>query len=193
VATMVRTLHHMAEPVRAIGEVGGVMSPGGVFILEFANKRNLKALLRWALRRQAWTPFDRSAVEFAALNFDFHPAAVWDWLAQTGFVVEKQLAVSHLRQPLLKRVLPLGVLVGLDTLMQRPGGLWPLSPSVFLRARRRGTGQATESLVWRCPACRGLELQEGADQVVCGTCGRVWRTRGGVYDFKTPVSGPPMD
>jgi ubiquinone/menaquinone biosynthesis C-methylase UbiE len=133
-ATMIRTLHHMADPEGALRQVRRVLGSGALFILEYANKQNLKSILRWILRRQAWSPFDRAPVEFARLNFDFHPAAVRSWLGQAGFRVTRTLTVSHFRLPLLKKVLPLVVLVWLDSLVQRTGGLWQLSPSVFLRA-----------------------------------------------------------
>src|SRR5512134_57880 len=42
-ATMIRTLHHMADAPRALGQVRNVLAGEGVFILEFANKLNLKA------------------------------------------------------------------------------------------------------------------------------------------------------
>src|SRR6185436_7909443 len=57
----------------ALSQVRAVLAPGATFILEFANKRNLKAILRWLLRRQAWNPFAPEPVEFIELNFDFHP------------------------------------------------------------------------------------------------------------------------
>jgi hypothetical protein len=73
-------------------------------------------------------------VEFARLNFDFHPRAVRSWLGAAGFRVRRTLTVSHFRLPLLKRIVPLPVLVGLDSLAQLTGGLWQLSPSVFVLA-----------------------------------------------------------
>ena len=96
-ATMIRTLHHMAEPALALSQVYRAMAPGGVFILEFANKHNLKAILRYMLGRQAWSPFTQDPIEFAALNFDFHPKAIWRDLRAAGFTVEKILTVSHFR------------------------------------------------------------------------------------------------
>ena len=77
---MIRTLHHMAEAPLALQQVRQVLQPGAVFILEFANKHNLKAILRYLLRRQHWSPFTPEPVEFAALNYDFHPQAVRHWL-----------------------------------------------------------------------------------------------------------------
>ena len=75
-ATMIRTLHHFAQPQLALEQVRGCLTGGACFILEFANKRNIKSVLRYAAGKQKWNPFSREAVEFVKLNFDLHPAAV---------------------------------------------------------------------------------------------------------------------
>ena len=49
---MVRVLHHLVDVPRALTELRRIVRPGGAFVLEFANKRNLKSRLRFALRRQ---------------------------------------------------------------------------------------------------------------------------------------------
>src|SRR5512138_612683 len=36
--TMIRTLHHMVDPPRALGQVRNALAPEATFILEFANK-----------------------------------------------------------------------------------------------------------------------------------------------------------
>jgi ubiquinone/menaquinone biosynthesis C-methylase UbiE/uncharacterized protein YbaR (Trm112 family) len=192
-ATMIRTLHHMAEARRALEQVRQVLQPGGVFILEYANKQNLKAMARYLLRRQAWSPFNQAPVEFAALNFDFHPQVVRDWLRQSGFTVERQLTVSHFRLGMLKKWLPLGLLVRLDALAQLTGNWWQLSPSVFVRARARGQQAAlpegevdpSRASTWfRCLACDQASLVETAQALVCPGCGRHWPIRDGIYDFR---------
>lgn len=134
-ATMIRTLHHMADPPLALGSLRRTLANQATLILEFANKRNLKAIGRWLLRAQEWNPFDRQPVEFARLNFDFHPRAVQGWLRQAGFTVERRLGVSLFRLGLVKRLVPTGLLVALDSLLQPVAGWIPLSPSVFVRAR----------------------------------------------------------
>lgn len=83
-ATMIRVLHHMADAPKALAQVRNVLHSNGIFILEFANKLNLKAILRYLLGRQAWNPFTLAPVEFAKLNFDFHPKAVRVWLSELG-------------------------------------------------------------------------------------------------------------
>src|SRR5215216_3839566 len=136
-ATMIRTLHHMADPPQVLGQVKKVLRPGGIFILEFANKLNLKAIVRYLLGRQTWSPFTREPVEFMKLNFDFHPKAVRDWLKNLGFSVDQTLSLSHFRVGFLKRIIPTGILVALDSLFQWTGALWQLSPSVFVKAHNR--------------------------------------------------------
>jgi SAM-dependent methyltransferase len=188
-ATMIRTLHHMADAPLALTQVREVLAPGSIFILEFANKQNLKAILRYGLRRQAWSPFTREPVEFAALNFDFHPAAVREWLTGCGFQIQRQLTVSHFRFGLLKRTLPVSLLARMDSFAQLTGNWWQLSPSVFVRARVTGQPAAIEapgapSALFRCPACGHAPLQDQQDALICPACASRWPVEDGIYDFR---------
>ena len=184
-STMIRTLHHIAEPARALAQIRASLVPGSTFILEFANKRNLKAILRWALRRQSWNPFSREMVEFASLNFDFHPGHVRTLLKEQGFDIHRQLSVSHFRLGFLKRVIPLRILTTLDALLQPTGAWLQVTPSVFVKATLPGSGEVGE-LVFRCPACGGFDLARVNEGLRCGSCGSVWELRDGIYDFKEP-------
>jgi len=196
-ATMIRVLHHMAEPVRVLAEVRRVLRDHGLFILEFASKRHLKAILRYLLGRQKWNPFSLEPVEFAPLNFDFHPRAVEEWLHAAGFRVQRRLTVSHFRLGLLKRWVPTGLLVALDALAQLTGDWWQLTPSVFVKAVAAPSGspqpQAQPSHEprtlppFRCPACGFAPLPVEPDRVPCPQCGRVWPVRDGIFDFKEPL------
>jgi len=183
-ATMIRTLHHMVEPRRALAEVRRALQPGAVFILEYANKHNLKAILRYLMRRQAWSPFSLEPVEFARLNFDFHPRAVRAWLEEAGFHIQRQLTVSHFRAGLFKRLVPARLLAQLDGLLQLTGGWWQLTPSVFMRAQASGEGGLADAgAFFRCPEC-GAEMPETQMDVTCPGCGRVWPYQDGIYDFR---------
>ena len=105
-ATMIRVLHHLAEAPQALAQIRRVLKVQSTFILEFASKLNLKAILRYFLRKQEWSPFTPEQVEFVPLNFDFHPKTVRIWLDEVGFEIERQLTVSHFRIGLLKRLVP---------------------------------------------------------------------------------------
>ena len=185
-ATMIRTLHHMVDPRKALEQVRRCMQPGSTFILEFANKQNIKAMLRYFLRQQSWSPFSPEPVEFAALNFDFHPATVRTWLKICGFTVERQLTVSHYRIGFFKRFFPVGLLVWMDSLAQLTGDWWQFSPSVFVRTQAAGnTPSAAPGEFFRCLSCDQL-LPEGTDDssLTCPNCGKVWPHQDGIYDFR---------
>ena len=77
-------------------------------------------------------------MEFARLNFDFHPTSIRRWLNAAGFTIQRQLTVSHFRIDFLKRMLPLKLLVRLDAAAQWTGNLWQFTPSVFVRSQASG-------------------------------------------------------
>ncbi len=184
-ATMIRVLHHMADAPLALREIRRVMEPGGVFILEYANKQNLKAILRYLLKQQSWSPFTPEPVEFVSLNFDFHPRMVRAALKESGFALQRQLTVSHFRIAPLKRLLPTRLLVWMDSVAQLTGDWWQLSPSVFTRSIAAGeTPLATEGTFFRCPACGGTDWHETSAAMECQSCGRVWPVVDGIYDFR---------
>lgn len=184
-ATMIRVLHHMVDAPLALRGIRQVLKPGGIFILEFANKHNLKAILRYIFHRQSWNPFSRESVEFARLNFDFHPATVRSWLQQNGFNIQRQLTVSHFRMDFLKRRLPLKLLVTLDSLAQWSGDVCQLSPSVFVRTQATGgTPKAAEGQFFRCPLCGKSPLEVSSTSLTCSVCGRQWPILDGIHDFR---------
>jgi ubiquinone/menaquinone biosynthesis C-methylase UbiE len=183
-ATMIRTLHHMADARMALTQVRQVLRSGSIFVLEFANKRNLKSILRYFLRQQTWSPFSPEPVEFAPLNFDFHPETVRAWLRLSGFTVERQLTVSHFRIGLFKRLLPLKLLVWMDSLAQHTGDAWQLSPSVFTRNRALGEpATAPQGAFFRCPTCAS-DLVDTPPEITCPGCGKVYPVVDGIYDFR---------
>jgi ubiquinone/menaquinone biosynthesis C-methylase UbiE len=207
-ATMIRTLHHIVSPPQVLSQVRRVLRNGAIFILEYANKRNLKAIMRYLARRQNWSPFSLEPVEFAALNFDFHPSAIRQWLETSDFKVERQLTVSHFRQRGLKRAVPLRLLVQMDALAQWTGNLWQATPSVFVRARAGTQGDiklitdrrdrigdqpgeaetnASISAIFICPECSAPLREEGEEILRCTVCSAGWAIHDGIYDFRQPA------
>ncbi len=183
-ATMIRTLHHMMDAPLALAQVRRVLQPSSNFILEYANKRNIKSILRYWLRKQAWSPFTREQVEYLPLNFDFHPATVRSWMADAGFRIQRTLTVSHLRLGLLKRTLPTGLLVALDSLFSLTGNCWQLTPSVFLKAQANEKGKlAPEGAFFACPAC-STPLEDTPPLLRCTNCGADFPVIDGIYDMR---------
>jgi len=187
-ATMIRVLHHMQDPASALAQIGRVLIPTSPFLLEYANKQNLKAILRYWLGRQEWNPFSLEAIEFEKLNFDFHPKSVKRLLTEASFKLERQLTVSHFRINFLKKLIPTGILVALDSIFQFTGDWWQLSPSVFSRSisEKKSFEQPYDGF-FQCPACQNPIPKEdpGADKLVCPSCSKTYSVVDGIYDFRS--------
>jgi len=184
-ATMIRVLHHLAKAPQALAQIQRVLQPQSTFILEFANKQNLKAILRYLLRQQAWSPFTPEPIEFVPLNFDFHPKTVRSWLRKASFEIERQLTVSHFRIGILKRLVPTNLLVALDSLAQLTGNWWQLTPSIFIRSRGGNENhQAALKAFFQCPKC-GHPLDDSQPEaLICSGCEAIWPIVDGIYDFR---------
>jgi SAM-dependent methyltransferase len=185
-ATMIRVIHHMADAPTVLSQVRRVLAPGATFILEHANKRNLKAMLRYALKRQTWNPYSMEPVEFVELNFDFHPDYIAQVLTNAGFTMEERIPVSYLRVGALKDNLPTGLLVMIDNLLQHSRLLF--SPSIFTRNKAIGSSPSNlkTSTLFACPECGG-DLTEDDQILTCTRDGQRWAIRDGIYDFKAPL------
>jgi ubiquinone/menaquinone biosynthesis C-methylase UbiE len=184
-ATLVRVLHHLADPPAVFKSIRDLLHREGTFLLEFANKQNLKAILRWLLRRQEWNPFTPEPVEFVELHYDFHPRYIREELSKAGLTPGRMLTVSHFRIGWLKRLIPAGLLAALDSIAQLTGNWWQLSPSVFILNTASGDDKiAPEGAFWRCPACGSYDLTESPDGLDCAGCNTHWPKINGVYSFK---------
>jgi ubiquinone/menaquinone biosynthesis C-methylase UbiE len=188
-AVTIRVLHHLSDVPTALREIHGILQPGAAFVMEYANKRHLKAMLRYILRRQRHSPFDHQPWEFAELNFNFHPAYIEQHLESAGFRIERQLAVSHFRLGLLKRLAPARMLAAADSCLQQPLSALKWTPSIFLHARRSAAPLlAPANGLFRCPQCSSTVLQTQPGALRCAACSSLWSTEQGIYDFRRPVS-----
>jgi len=190
-ATMIRVIHHISDVPRALAQIRQTLTPGGTFVFEFANKRNLKSMARYALGRQPWNPYAPEPVEFVKLNFDFHPRWMTAQLQQAGFTLHEQLAASYLRADVFKRALPLKTMVGLDAALQRTASLGLLSPSVFTRLTaspepKCGALPVGELALFRSPHS-GQPLRRDGNVLVCDADGTRWQVQDNFYDFKQPL------
>jgi ubiquinone/menaquinone biosynthesis C-methylase UbiE len=184
----VRTLHHAADVPALFAQLRYIAAPQAAYVLEFASKRNLKAMLRYWMGRQKWSPFSPEPVEFVDLNFDFHPQWIREQLQAAGFATGQMLTVSHYRIPIVKQIVPTGILVALDSAAQRTGNWWQVTPSVFVSNSGPKDGPtAGAGQFFACPACHAAlgEPEDGA--LLCPDCGRRWGVTDGLYDFKEPL------
>ena len=193
---MVRVMHHMADVPGALRQIRRVIRPGGAFVLEYASKLHAKSVARRLLGRQDWSPYDLEPVEFVELNFDFHPRWMRARLAEAGFSIQRTRAVSTLRVPLLKRIVPAPLLAAADGALQWTGQCFPFAPSVFVRAvadAKAGESNPEPSAaeldpdptsIFCCPACRNENLRPADAGLHCPACDARWPIQDGIYVFK---------
>ena len=182
----VRTIHHAADVPALFKQLNRIIQPNGNYILEFANKLNLKAMLRYALGRQEWSPYTHEPIEFVELNFDFHPKYIKEQLSQAQFNHGRILTTSHFRIGFLKRTVPTKLLVWLDSVASLTGPLWQLTPSVFVHSTTSKAGsKVSGDAFFACPES-GEPLTE-VDGKLTSSSGKTWVKKNGIYDFKNPI------
>jgi ubiquinone/menaquinone biosynthesis C-methylase UbiE len=164
-AVCVRVIHHFDDPRAAIAEMARVLRPGGVLVLESSNKRNLKAIALYLLRRQRESPFrpgshtmnayflprivrmrrrNRAASDparsparwDATTDVDHAPSDLRRWLQAAGLRIDATRAVSLFRLPSVTRHVPLRLLTALERALQALLAPVTPGPSIFLRAVR---------------------------------------------------------
>lgn len=193
---MVRVMHHLVDVPAALGEIRRIIRPGGTSVIEYASKFHLKSLLRWALGRQRWSPFDQTPLEFVELNFDFHPGWMHRQFELAGLRLTGIRTLSHYRLDVLKRHLPTALLVKLDSLAQPTGKWWQLTPSVFVQAQVDKPQSLATQGIFRCPICHATDFAQTqlpppeGELWLCQNCHAGWSVRDGIYDFKTLVQPP---
>lgn len=182
--TQIRTIHHAADVPALFTELGRIARPGGNYILEFANKKNLKAILRHTLGRQDWSPYTHDPIEFVELNFDFHPIWIQQQLQTANFTPGRSLTVSHFRVGTLKRLIPTRLLAGADSLLQNTSSLAQLSPSIFVHSQHPAGTPAQPGTFFACPDCHTPLDQIGSHSLSCTPCNQTFRVENGLFDFK---------
>lgn len=188
----IRTLHHAADARSLFNELARIARPDGDYVLEFANKHNLKAMARYWGKKQDWSPFEPEPIEFVELNFDFHPRWIEERLQEAGFRTGDKLTVSHYRFAPIKKLFPTGFLVAMDSWAQKTGNWWQLSPSVFVHNKhpQTSTQNPSSTAFFACPTCKTPLKDEINGRLQCpsSTCGHAWGVQDGLYDFKEPLT-----
>ena len=143
VVVCVRVSHHIPEIAKAIAEYKRVLSTGGYVILDVANKLHMKSRVKalWNKERRqelkSHHPVKVYGDEEEVPYVNHNPHAVIKQLKDHGFEIMSVRSVSNLRSRILKKLLPLSVLVFIERLVQSPLGKFYFGPSTFVLARKK--------------------------------------------------------
>lgn len=140
---MIRVIHHLEQPEIAIIEVNRILKKEGFFILEFPNKIHFKNRLSEWLKGNFGFTKDLSPAKKTAQNgilYNYHPGSIQNLLQKTNFKILRKISVSNLRSPLLKRFVPLKILLIFENLLQGVSKLslthFFFGPSIFFLCQK---------------------------------------------------------
>ncbi|MGB9911091.1 MAG: class I SAM-dependent methyltransferase [Microgenomates group bacterium] len=145
VVLCIRTFHHLTDVSCAIKEIYRVLKPQGFLILEFANKIRFKNILKaiFTLNFDFFTnhlPENISSQKEIPF-ISYHPNQIKTLLLSNGFIIKKTFSVSNFRHPLLKKIIPLNILLkmeeGVAFLSAKLKILTFFGPSIFIIAQKK--------------------------------------------------------
>ena len=137
---MVRVTHHLKHLDKAVAELYRVLKPGGVAVIEVANKRTLPKMARFLTGRSKVNPFNQKIANYKNISkdgfYNYHPKYVENIFEQTGFKCEKVLSVSNFRSQTLKKVLKTDNLVKMENTAQQVLAPIRFAPSIYYKLRK---------------------------------------------------------
>lgn len=137
---MVRVTHHLKHLDKAMAELYRVLKPGGVAVVEVANKRTLPKMARYMTGRSNVNPFDRKVANYKEISrdgfYNYHPKYVEEIFEKIGFKQEKVLSVSNFRSRKLKKIFGTKNLVRMETKAQQMLAPVRFAPSIYYKLRK---------------------------------------------------------
>lgn len=137
---MVRVTHHLKDMKKAMSELYRVLKPGGVAVIEVANKRTLPKMARFVIGKSKVNPFDKKVANYKEISADgfynYHPKYVEEIFDEVGFKREKVLSVSNFRSRALKKVFKTNNLVKMENAAQQMLAPIRFAPSIYYKLRK---------------------------------------------------------
>lgn len=140
---LVRVLHHLEDPEKFFDISSRLLKKNGYLLLEFANKRHLKATFSEILRGNITFPMNIFPKELGKKKYkkrlpflNFHPDLIKHELTERGFKIREGRSVSNIRSSFLKKIVPCDSLVAIERVLQKPLYLISFGPSIFLLAQK---------------------------------------------------------
>jgi ubiquinone/menaquinone biosynthesis C-methylase UbiE/ribosomal protein S27E len=203
----VRMVHHLEYPEKYFDQVRRILKEEGPYILEFANKRNTKSILKFFIGKMDISPFNKIPSQVGETIKNYHPAYIYDQLVSRGIIIEKSISVSNFRLGFLKKIPGISVLALLENLYQKFFPFITLGPSIFIKSRKKSpdcqqkkpirakhhtrfknndsTGRLSGFMdIIICPGCGSGDFKLEQDKVECLSCGRSFNIKKGIIDFR---------
>ena len=137
---MIRATHHLNDMPRATAELYRILKPGGVAVIEVANKRTLPKMFRYWFKGSEVNPFDKKPSNLKGLNkdgfYNYHPAYIENVFEGAGFEIEKVLSVSNFRSQKLKKIFTASALMAIEKPAQSLLAPVKFAPSIYYKLKK---------------------------------------------------------
>jgi len=199
----IRVIHHLSEPIFFFKEVKRIIKNHGCFILEYANKRNLKNILKFLCGIIRQSPFNLTSLKIGDTILNFHPVYIKKMLQDNGFKILKQLSVSNFRLSALKKTIGLKFLLFLENIYQNLFSFAKTGPSIFLKTLYCEANGLKDSLndssdgvkkfvsfsdireILICPCCKQDKLEFlKPGNIYCTSCRKNFKVDDNIYNFR---------
>ncbi len=134
---MVRATHHFKDMQKVSDELYRVLKPGGVAVIEVANKRTLPRIVRYWTGKSKANPFSLEPVNLQEIDHDgfynYHPKYIESIFRKSGFAIDEVLSVSNFRSAKLKKVFGTQNLIRFEKGAQKLLAPVRFAPSIYYK------------------------------------------------------------
>lgn len=134
---MVRATHHLEDIQKVSDELYRILKPGGVAVIEVANKKTLPKMVRYWTKKSDVNPFSREVSRLKELNsgefFNYHPKYIEEIFKKSGFQIDEVLSVSNFRSTKLKQIFGTKNLVTMERIAQKLLAPIRFAPSIYYK------------------------------------------------------------
>lgn len=134
---MVRATHHFKDMQKVSDELYRILKPGGVAVIEVANKRTLPRMVRYWTGKTDANPFSLEPIHLKEIDADgfynYHPKYIENIFKKSGFQVDAVLSVSNFRSARLKSIFGTKFLMGMESGAQHLLAPIRFAPSIYYK------------------------------------------------------------
>ncbi len=139
---MIRATHHFKDIDKVIAELHRILKPGGVAVIEVANKRTLPRIIRYFTGKTKNSPFDHTVANLTDVAksgfYNYHPKYIENIFEKQGFKIDKVLSVSNFRSAKLKKFFGTKNLIKMEKDAQTLLAPIRFAPSIYYRLTKIG-------------------------------------------------------